>query len=163
MDKIIITGAREHNLKNVSLEIPRNKLTSLVGVSGSGKSTIAFDIIFSEGQRQYLESLGTFASRLLPRTERPDVDRIEGLSSTVLIEQKRLRGSQRSTVGTTTELYTYLRLLFSRIGNSGLSASHFSFNNPHGACKKCKGIGAEVTINPDSVLDYEKSLNERCN
>ncbi len=160
MDKIIITGAREHNLKDISLEIPRNKLTSLVGVSGSGKSTVAFDIIFSEGQRQYLESLGTFASRLLPRTERPDVDRIEGLSSTVLIEQKRLRGSQRSTVGTTTELYTYLRLLFSRVGNSGLSASHFSFNNPHGACKKCKGIGAEVTINPESVLDYEKSLNE---
>jgi excinuclease ABC A subunit len=82
------------------------------------------------------------------------------LSSTILIEQKRLRGSQRSTVGTTTELYTYLRLLFSRVGNSGLSASHFSFNNPHGACKKCKGIGAEVTINPESVLDYEKSLNE---
>ncbi len=160
MDKIIITGAREHNLKNVSLEIPRNKLTSLVGVSGSGKSTIAFDIIFSEGQRQYLESLGTFASRLLPRTERPDVDRIEGLSSTVLIEQKRLRGSQRSTVGTTTELYTYLRLLFSRAGHSGLSASHFSFNNPHGACKQCKGIGAEVTINPESVIDYDKTLNE---
>lgn len=160
MDKIIITGAREHNLKNISLEIPRNKLTSLVGVSGSGKSTVAFDIIFSEGQRQYLESLGTFASRLLPRNERPDIDRIEGLSSTVLIEQKKLRASQRSTVGTTTELYTYLRLLFSRVGNSGLSASQFSFNNPSGACKQCKGIGVEVTINPESVLDYEKSLNE---
>jgi len=160
MDKIIITGAREHNLKNVSLEIPRNKLTSLVGVSGSGKSTIAFDIIFSEGQRQYLESLGTYAARLLPRTEKPDVDRIEGLSSTVLIEQKRLRGSQRSTVGTTTELYTYLRLLFSRAGHSGLSAAHFSFNNANGACKKCKGIGVEITINPDSLLDYEKSINE---
>jgi len=160
MDKIKITGAREHNLKNISLEIPRNKLTSLVGVSGSGKSTIAFDIIFSEGQRQYLESLGTFAARLLPRTEKPDVDRIEGLSSTVLIEQKRLRGSQRSTVGTTTELYTYLRLLFSRAGHSGLSAAHFSFNNANGACKKCKGIGVEITINPDSLLDYEKSISE---
>lgn len=160
MDKIKITGAREHNLKNVSLEIPRNKLTSFVGVSGSGKSTIAFDIIFSEGQRQYLESLGTYAARLLPRTEKPDVDRIEGLSSTVLIEQKRLRGSQRSTVGTTTELYTYLRLLFSRAGHSGLSAAHFSFNNANGACKKCKGIGVEITINPDSLLDYEKSINE---
>lgn len=160
MDKIKITGAREHNLKNISLEIPRNKLTSLVGVSGSGKSTIAFDIIFSEGQRQYLESLGTYAARLLPRTEKPDIDRIEGLSSTVLIEQKRLRGSQRSTVGTTTELYTYLRLLFSRAGKSGLSAAHFSFNNANGACKRCKGIGAEITINPDSLLDYEKSINE---
>lgn len=160
MDKIKIKGAREHNLKNISLEIPRNKLTSLVGVSGSGKSTIAFDIIFSEGQRQYLESLGTYAARLLPRTEKPDVDRIEGLSSTVLIEQKRLRGSQRSTVGTTTELYTYLRLLFSRAGHGGLSAAHFSFNNANGACKKCKGIGVEITINPDSLLDYEKSINE---
>jgi len=160
MDKIKITGAREHNLKNVNLEIPRNKLTCLVGVSGSGKSTIAFDIIFSEGQRQYLESLGTYAARLLPRTEKPNVDRIEGLSSTVLIEQKRLRGSQRSTVGTTTELYTYLRLLFSRVGSSGLSAAHFSFNNPYGACKNCKGIGVEITINPDSLLDYEKTINE---
>lgn len=160
MDKIIITGAREHNLKNISLEIPRNKLTCLVGVSGSGKSTVAFDIIFAEGQRQYLESLGTYASRLLPRTEKPDVDRIEGLSSTVLIEQKRLRGSQRSTVGTTTELYTYLRLLFSRLGGSGLSSAHFSFNNPQGACKKCKGIGVEIGINPDSILDYEKTINE---
>lgn len=160
MEKIIITGAREHNLKNVNIEIPRNKLTCLVGVSGSGKSTIAFDIIFSEGQRQYLESLGTYAARLLPRTEKPNVDRIEGLSSTVLIEQKRLRGSQRSTVGTTTELYTYLRLLFSRAGHSSLSAAHFSFNNANGACKRCKGIGVEITINPDSLLDYEKSIND---
>jgi excinuclease ABC A subunit len=160
MDKIKITGAREHNLKNIDLEIPRNKLTCLVGVSGSGKSTIAFDIIFSEGQRQYLESLGTYAARLLPRTEKPEVDRIKGLSSTVLIEQKRLRGSQRSTVGTTTELYTYLRLLFSRAGGSGLSAAHFSFNNASGACKQCKGIGVEITINPDSLLDYEKTINE---
>lgn len=160
MDKIIITGAREHNLKNVNIEIPRNKLTCLVGVSGSGKSTIAFDIIFSEGQRQYLESLGTYAARLLPRTEKPNVDRIEGLSSTVLIEQRRLRGSQRSTVGTTTELYTYLRLLFSRVGSKNLSAAHFSFNNAYGACKNCKGIGVEITINPDSLLDYEKTINE---
>lgn len=160
MDSIKITGAREHNLKNINVEIPRDKITCLVGVSGSGKSTIAFDIIFSEGQRQYLESLGTYAARLLPRTERPDVDSIKGLSSTVLIEQKRLRGNQRSTVGTTTELYTYLRLLFSRVGSKTLSAAHFSFNNALGACKRCKGIGVEITINPDSLLDYEKSINE---
>ena len=160
MDSIRIFGAREHNLKDIDVEIPRNKITCLVGVSGSGKSTIAFDIIFSEGQRQYLESLGTYAARLLPRTERPDVDSIKGLSSTVLIEQKRLRGSQRSTVGTTTELYTYLRLLFSRVGSKNLSAAHFSFNNVLGACKKCKGIGVEITINPNSLLDYEKSINE---
>lgn len=159
-DSIKIIEANVHNLKNVSVEIPRNKLTCLVGVSGSGKSTIAFDIIFSEGQRQYLESLGTYAARLLPRTERPDVSRIEGLSSTVLIEQRKLRGSQRSTVGTTTELYTYLRLLFSRVGSQKLSAAHFSFNNAYGACKTCKGIGIEITINPESLLDFSKTINE---
>lgn len=159
-DSIKIIGASEHNLKNIDVEIPRNKLTCLVGVSGSGKSTIAFDIVFSEGQRQYLESLGTYAARLLPRTERPNVSRIEGLSSTVLIEQRKLRGSQRSTVGTTTELYTYLRLLFSRVGSKNLSAAHFSFNNAYGACKHCKGIGVEITINPESLLDFDKSINE---
>lgn len=159
-DSIKIIGASEHNLKNIDVEIPRNKLTCLVGVSGSGKSTIAFDIIFSEGQRQYLESLGTYAARLLPRTERSNVSRIEGLSSTVLIEQRRLRGSQRSTVGTTTELYTYLRLLFSRVGSKKLSAAHFSFNNAYGACKHCKGIGIEITIDPVSLLDFDKSINE---
>lgn len=160
MDAIKIKGAREHNLKNIDIEIPRNKLTCLVGVSGSGKSTIAFDIIFSEGQRQYLESLGAYAARLLPRTERPDIDSIEGLSSTVLIEQKRLRGSQRSTVGTTTELYTYLRLLFSRIGSKNLSATHFSFNNPLGACKKCKGIGVEADVDAKLLLDFDKTIDE---
>lgn len=160
MDNIKIIGAREHNLKNISLDIPRNKITCLVGVSGSGKSTIAFDIIFSEGQRQYLESVSTFAARLLQRTERPDVDQIKGLSTTILIEQKRLRGSQRSTVGTTTELYTYLRLLFSRVGSKNLSAAHFSFNSPYGACKNCKGIGVEVTVDVDSIIDLDKSIND---
>ncbi|MBI4163684.1 MAG: excinuclease ABC subunit UvrA [Candidatus Aenigmarchaeota archaeon] len=159
MDKIIIRGAREHNLKNIDIEIPRNKLTSLVGLSGSGKSTIAFDIIFSEGQRQFLESLTTYASRLLQRTEKPDIDEIKGLSSTIMIEQRQMRESQRSTVGTATELYTYLRLLFSRVGGK-LSAGHFSFNNPLGACKKCSGIGTEVSIDPNSLIDFEKTLNE---
>lgn len=157
MNKIIIKGAREHNLKNIDLEIPRNKLTTLVGVSGSGKSTIAFDIIFSEGQRQYLESLGTYASRLMQRTERPDIDDIKGLSSTIMVEQKQLTKSPRSTVGTTTEIYTYLRLLFSRIGSvKNLSASHFSFNNAVGACKKCKGLGVEVTIDHRLLLSNKK-------
>ncbi len=159
MDKIIIKGAREHNLKNIDIEIPRNKLTSLVGFSGSGKSTIAFDIIFSEGQRQFLESMTTYASRLLQRTERPDIDEIKGLSSTIMIEQRQLRGSQRSTVGTATELYTYLRLLFSRVGGK-LSAGHFSFNNPLGACKKCSGLGTEVSIDSNSLINFDKTLNE---
>lgn len=157
---IKITGAREHNLKNIDVEIPRNKITCLVGVSGSGKSTIAYDIVFAEGQRQYLESLSTFASRLLRKTDRPEVDQITGLSSTIMIEQKQLRGSQRSTVGTSTELYTHLRLLFSRLGPKNLSAGHYSFNNPRGACKKCKGIGVEIDVDPKKLVDFDKTLNQ---
>ncbi|MEK7163908.1 MAG: excinuclease ABC subunit UvrA [Patescibacteria group bacterium] len=161
MDMISIKGAREHNLKNISVDIPRNKLTSIVGVSGSGKSTLVFDIIFAEGQRQYLESMGTFAARNMQRTERPDVDEIKGLSSTVMIEQKQIGKSARSTVGTVTEIYTYLRLLFSRVGSiKNLSAGHFSFNNAFGACKLCKGLGVEITVDPSSVVDFTKSLNE---
>jgi excinuclease UvrABC ATPase subunit len=158
---IKIVGARENNLKNISLEIPRNKITCLVGVSGSGKSTLAYNIIYSEGQRQFLESVNTFAARLLKRTQRPDIDDILNLSPTISIDQKKLRGNPRSTVGTTTEIYTYLRLLFSRFGSVGnLSAGDFSFNSPKGACKKCKGIGLEFTVGPEQVVDFEKSLSD---
>lgn len=160
MDSIKITGAKEHNLKNINIEIPRNKITCLVGVSGSGKSTIAFDIIFSEGQRQYLNSLSTYAAKFLQKTERPNIDEIKGLSSTIMIEQRQIRGSQRSTVGTITEIYTYLRLLFSRAGSKELSAGHFSFNNPLGACEKCTGTGIEIDIDQNLLLDFDKSLND---
>jgi len=158
---IIVKGARTHNLKNVDVEILRNKINVLVGVSGSGKSTIAYDIIAAEGQRQFLESISTFAARLLKMNQKPDIDSIENLSPVIAINQKRLRGSPRSTVGTSTEIYTYLRLLFSRFGSvKGLDASCFSFNSPKGACSRCKGIGIEYDIDPHSVLDYSKSLNE---
>ncbi|HLD57472.1 MAG TPA: excinuclease ABC subunit UvrA [archaeon] len=160
MDTIKIIGAKEHNLKNINIEIPRNKLTCLVGVSGSGKSTIAFDIVYAEGQRQYLNSLSSYAARLLQRTDRPNIDEIKGLSSTIMIEQKQLRGSPRSTVGTLTELYTYLRLLFSRVGSKKLSAAHFSFNSPLGACKACKGIGTEFTVDANSLIDFNRTLNQ---
>lgn len=100
MRTISIKGAKVHNLKNIDLEIPRNKIVCFVGVSGSGKSTIAFDIIAKEGQRQYLESLSTYARRYLRKSHRPNVDSIEGISSTIIIQQKRLRGNPRSTVGT---------------------------------------------------------------
>ncbi len=158
---IIIKGAKTHNLKNIDIEILRNKINVLVGVSGSGKSTIAYDIIASEGQRQFLESISTFAARLLKRTEKANIDSIKNLSPTIAINQKKLRESSRSTVGTSTEIYTYLRLLFSRFGSEkSLSAGHFSFNSPKGACQKCKGLGTEYTIDPKKIIDFNKSLNE---
>lgn len=157
---IKISGARENNLKNITIEIPRNQITCLVGVSGSGKSTISYNILYSEGQRQFLESVSTYAARLLKRTQRPDVDDVTNLSPTISIDQKQLRGNPRSTVGTATEIYTYLRLLFSRFGSiPNLSAGHFSFNNPKGACPKCKGVGLEFTIDPKMIIDFEKSLS----
>ncbi len=161
MKNIIIKGAKVHNLKNIDIEIIRNKINVLVGVSGSGKSTIAYDIIATEGQRQFLESISTFAARLLKGSTKADIDSIKNLSPTIAINQKKLRGNPRSTVGTSTEIYTYLRLLFSRFGSKkDLSAEHFSFNSPKGACTKCKGIGLEYSIDPHSVLDYTKSLND---
>ncbi len=116
MDKIIIKGARENNLKNINLELPKNKLIVMTGVSGSGKSSLAFDTICAEGERRYLESLSSYARQFLGGTEKPDVDSIEGLSPTISIDQKTTNKNPRSTVGTVTELYDYLRLLFARIG-----------------------------------------------
>jgi len=116
MDKLIIKGAREHNLKNIDLELPRNKLIVISGLSGSGKSSLAFDTIFAEGQRRYVESLSAYARQFLGRMDKPDVDYIEGLSPAISIEQKTTTRNPRSTVGTVTEIYDYLRLLFARIG-----------------------------------------------
>ena len=115
-DKIVIKGAREHNLKNISLEIPKNKLVVITGVSGSGKSTLAFDTIYSEGQRKYVESLSAYARQFLQMMNKPDVDAIEGLSPAISIEQKTTQKNPRSTVGTVTEIYDYLRVLFARVG-----------------------------------------------
>ena len=116
MDKIVIKGARENNLKNVNLELPKNKLIVMTGVSGSGKSTLAFDTIYAEGQRRYVESLSAYARQFLGGTEKPDVDSIDGLSPSISIDQKTTSKNPRSTVGTVTEIYDYLRLLFARIG-----------------------------------------------
>ena len=114
---IKIRGARQHNLKNIDLEIPKNKLVVLTGVSGSGKSSLAFDTIYAEGQRRYVESLSTYARQFLGIMEKPDVDHIEGLSPAISIDQKTTSRNPRSTVGTVTEVYDYLRLLFARIGH----------------------------------------------
>ncbi|NCS81797.1 MAG: excinuclease ABC subunit UvrA, partial [Ignavibacteria bacterium] len=115
-EKIIIKGARQHNLKNIDVEIPRNSFTVITGLSGSGKSSLAFDTIYAEGQRRYIECLSAYARQFLDMLEKPDVDSIEGLSPAISIEQKASSGNPRSTVGTVTEIYDYLRLLYARVG-----------------------------------------------
>ena len=115
-DKIIIKGARANNLKNIDLEIPRDKLIVMTGLSGSGKSSLAFDTIYADGQRRYVESLSSYARMFLGQMEKPDVDSIEGLSPAISIDQKTTSKNPRSTVGTVTEIYDYLRLLYARIG-----------------------------------------------
>src|SRR5512136_174861 len=116
MKSILIKGAREHNLKNVSLTLPRDALVVITGVSGSGKSSLAFDTIYAEGQRRYVESLSAYARQFLQMMEKPDVDSIDGLSPAISIDQKTTSRNPRSTVGTVTEVYDYLRLLYARCG-----------------------------------------------
>src|ERR1700726_1672160 len=116
LTKLVIRGARQHNLKNIDVEIPRNSLTVITGLSGSGKSSLAFDTIYAEGQRRYVESLSSYARQFLGQMDKPDVDFIEGLSPAISIDQKSASRNPRSTVGTVTEIYDYLRLLYARIG-----------------------------------------------
>src|ERR1700692_741239 len=118
MQSIVIRGAREHNLKNIDVVVPRNKFVVITGPSGSGKSSLAFDTIYAEGQRRYVESLSSYARQFLERMEKPDVDSVEGLSPAVAIEQKNPTKTSRSTVGTATEIYDYLRLLWARVGHT---------------------------------------------
>lgn len=116
-DNIVIKGARAHNLKNIDITIPRDRFVVLTGLSGSGKSSLAFDTIYAEGQRRYVESLSAYARQFLGQMEKPDVDSIEGLSPAISIDQKTTSRNPRSTVGTVTEIYDYLRLLFARVGH----------------------------------------------
>src|ERR1700741_1587733 len=116
LKNISIRGAREHNLKNIDVDIPRDTLTVITGLSGSGKSSLAFDTIYAEGQRRYVESLSAYARQFLELMQKPDVDHIDGLSPAISIEQKTTSKNPRSTVGTVTEIYDYLRLLFARVG-----------------------------------------------
>ena len=142
---IRIRGAREHNLKNINIDIPRNEFVVLTGLSGSGKSSLAFDTIYAEGQRRYMESLSSYARQFLGQMEKPDVDDIQGLSPAISIDQKSTNRNPRSTVGTVTEIYDYLRLLYARVGI------------PH--CPKCGKVISKQTV--DQIVDILMKLPER--
>ena len=158
---IEIRGARENNLKDVSLRIPKRKITIFTGVSGSGKSSIVFDTIATEAQRQLYENFSLFIRNFLPRYPQPEADAIENLSMAVVVDQKRLGGGSHSTVGTITDIYTVLRLLFSRVGQPHVGYSNaFSFNDPQGMCPECNGLGKKLGVVSDDFLDPAKSLNE---
>jgi len=158
---IEIIGARANNLKNINLKIPKKKITIFTGVSGSGKSSIVFETIAQEAGRQLNETFSKFVQIYLPKYGHPDVDAIENLSLAIIVDQKRIGGNSRSTLGTITDINPLLRLLFSRIGQPHMGpSSYFSFNDPNGMCKTCEGIGRIVTLDPDKALDKEKSLNE---
>lgn len=158
---IEIKGARENNLKNVSLRIPKRKITVFTGVSGSGKSSIVFDTIANEAQRQLYENFSMFVRNFLPHYSQPDADSIENLGMAIVVDQKRLGGGSHSTVGTITDIYTALRLLFSRVGKPFVGYSNaFSFNDPQGMCPECGGLGRKTQINTEGFLDMSKSLNE---
>ena len=129
IDKIEIKGARVHNLKNIDVTIPRDKLVVLTGLSGSGKSSLAFDTIYAEGQRRYVESLSAYARQFLGQMDKPDVDMIEGLSPAIAIDQKTTSRNPRSTVGTVTEIYDYLRLLYARIGRPTCPNHHIEISS----------------------------------
>jgi len=161
MEFIRIRGARENNLKDVTLEIPKRKLTIFTGVSGSGKSSIVFDTLATEAQRQLYENFSLFIRNFLPKYPQPDADAIENLTMAVIVDQKRLGGGSHSTVGTVTDIYTVLRLLFSRAGKpSAGGAIAYSFNDARGACPDCGGLGRKVGIIADDFLDMNKSLKE---
>ena len=161
MDLIRIRGARENNLKNISIEIPKNQITVFTGVSGSGKSSLVFETIGAEAQRQFNETYDSYLRTRMPHYGHPEVDSIQNLNVAIIINQKRLGGNARSTVGTITDIYTLLRLLFSRIGEPFVGYSMvFSFNNPKGMCPVCEGLGTVTDINLDALIDKNMSLNE---
>ncbi len=158
---IEIRGARENNLKNVSLRIPKRNITIFTGVSGSGKSSIVFDTLAAEARRQLNDTFSTFVRTFLPRYAQPDADAIENLSMAIVVDQKRMGGGSHSTVGTITDIYTVLRLLYSRIGKPFVGNYNvFSFNDPQGMCPECNGLGRKIGVDLDAFLDVSRSLNE---
>ncbi|MFE3019577.1 ATP-binding cassette domain-containing protein [Streptomyces sp. NPDC059256] len=158
-ENIVITGARENNLRDVSLALPKNRITVFTGVSGSGKSSLVFDTIAVESQRQLNETFTSFLRNRLPKYERPHADAIDELSVAIVVDQKPIGGNVRSTVGTMTDIYSVLRVLFSRHGTpSAGAATAYSFNDPSGMCPECDGVGSTVGLDLDRAIDWSASL-----
>lgn len=161
MEPIKIRGLKQNNLKNISLDIPKNKIIVFTGVSGSGKSSIVFDTIAAESQRQMNETYSAWIRGRLPKYEKPNVELIDNLNPSVIIDQSRLGGNARSTVGTISDMYSALRLLFSRIGTPQVGpASYFSFNNPNGMCVTCAGIGKVMDFDINNFIEPDKTYDE---
>ncbi|QBJ84935.1 excinuclease ABC subunit UvrA [Chryseobacterium gleum] len=161
MENIEITNARQNNLKNISIKIPKYRIVVFTGVSGSGKSSLVFETIGAEAQRQINETQNSFIRNRLQHYGLPDVDKIENLNVPIIINQKRLGGNARSTVGTAADVSASLRLLFSRMGEPFVGYSNvFSFNHPQGMCLECEGLGFVQTLNVNALIDREKSLHE---
>ena len=158
---IEIRGARENNLKNISLRIPKRKITIFTGVSGSGKSSIVFDTIATESQRLLNENFSMFVRNFLPKYSQPEADALENLSMSIVVDQKRMGGGSHSTVGTITDINTLLRMMFSRFGQPHVGPTNvFGFNDPQGMCPNCNGLGRKLDVDLDKFLDTSRSLNE---
>lgn len=158
---ITLRGCRENNLKNINLTIEKGKITIFTGVSGSGKSSIVFNTIGKEAQRQLNETFSAFIQKFLPKHDVVKADYIDNLSTPIIIDQKRIVGNSRSTLGTISDINPLIRVLFSRIGTPYIgSASSFSFNNPRGMCPECEGIGRKLTVDINTIFDKTKSINE---
>src|SRR5918992_2388116 len=160
-DVIRVHGARENNLKDVSIGIPKRRLTVFTGVSGSGKSSLVFDTIAAESQRLINETYSAFVQGFMPTQARPEVDLLEGLTTAIIVDQERMGANARSTVGTATDANAMLRIVFSRLGEPSAGPSfHYSFNLPAGACPRCEGMGSVTDIDLTQLYNESKSLAE---
>ena len=160
-ETIKIIGATENNLKNITIEIPKKKITVFTGVSGSGKSSLCLDTIAGESRRELNETFPSYVQQYLPKYGRPVVEKIENLPVTIVIDQKKPAAGNRSTVGTYTDIYSLLRLLFSRVGKPFVGYSDtFSFNHPAGKCERCDGIGMVTDLDIHKLVDFNKCLND---
>ncbi|KSU22018.1 Excinuclease ABC subunit A-like protein of unknown function [Lactococcus lactis subsp. lactis] len=158
---ISIKGAKTNNLKNISIKFPKHKITVVTGVSGSGKSSLVFETLAAESQRLLNETYSSYIQQLLPHYQQPTVDSIENLPVSIVISQKKIGGNARSTVGTLTDIYSSLRLLYSRMATPSIGYSMiYSFNNPQGMCETCKGLGEIKRIDINKLIDFDKSLND---